>query len=35
MSETKQEEVKEEGTFKMKKKKKPSMKKLNKIDSVS
>ena len=35
MSETKQEEVKEEGTFKMKKKKKPSMKKLNKKDSIT
>ena len=35
MSEQTKEEVKEEGTFKMKKKKKPSMKKLNKKDSVT
>jgi len=34
MSETK-EEVKQEGEFKMKKKKKPSMKKLNKKDSIT
>ena len=35
MSEQTKEVVKEEGTFKMKKKKKPSMKKLNKKDSVT
>ena len=35
MSEQTKEEVKEEGTFKMKKKKKPSMKKLNKKDNVT